>query len=458
MTSRERDDILESIQNIRKLNFNKIISEFSDAPLEQKEIIGEYSKEEYINIFNRTINQLDIELTNGMGTLLPSSLYINSEDGEIVPFEILGAIENLLIEGDLSSTLSLLKLLVYFQISLGFWDRSSVNIHRPDSIAIEEMIEKNKANDYKLVKMIESAGEVLNNLISKDEEYVRVLSVVSGYSVALNDTLAAASSKRDSIDDELNVANNTVTKIQGILDVQENELSRAKSDFKERADEHKELLNKFDLLDTEIKSLIASLKKEITENKKSLSQAKEELDYIDSRKSDIERYTSMAADGSLGTKFDQRKSDLSKSVTGWAIVVGIMAFVSIVWSICVFTIFTHQSSNEWISFVVNFLKTAPAYFMLGFTINQYRKERNLQEEYAFKSAISMTLTAYSEMLSDADEPSNKARIDMLARSIEQIYGSPRIHTEATKPLLSFNSRDVSNSLKSLVETIKEIKK
>ena len=60
--------------------------------------------------------------------------------------------------------------------------------------------------------------------------------------------------------------------------------------------------------------------------------------------------------------------------------------------------------------------------LVGFVFNQYGKERNLQEEYAFKSAIAMTLTSYSQMLSedDGDIKTKSSKQEMLLKSIKKL--------------------------------------
>jgi hypothetical protein len=134
-----------------------------------------------------------------------------------------------------------------------------------------------------------------------------------------------------------------------------------------------------------------------------------------------------------------------------------MTILSIVWVIIVFTSLRVSLGNEYLNLAVNILKTTPAFILLGFVFSQYTKERNLQEEYAFKASVAMTLTAYSNMLENVDLPENKSRQDMLTSSIELLYKQPKIHSEKQNNLLSLNAKNLNEAVKKFTDLIKEVK-
>ena len=165
----------------------------------------------------------------------------------------------------------------------------------------------------------------------------------------------------------------------------------------------------------------------------------------------------MAADGSLGSKFDQRQITLSDGLSFWKWGVPLVTFLSVLWVIAVFTWLPTHTNNEWINLLVNLLKTTPAFILMGFVFSQYGKERNLQEEYAFKSAVAMTLTAYSGMLEKGDDAVNKTRQEMLLKSIQQVYLQPRIHPEKPDRIYSANGKHLKDAIQTLSEAVKNIK-
>lgn len=72
--------------------------------------------------------------------------------------------------------------------------------------------------------------------------------------------------------------------------------------------------------------------------------------------------------------------------------------------------------------ISNSIKTLPFYFLLFYSISQYNKERNFQEEYAFKSAVALTVKAYSVIIQKID-----LKDELIINSVNGIYKSPTIY-------------------------------
>ena len=128
-----------------------------------------------------------------------------------------------------------------------------------------------------------------------------------------------------------------------------------------------------------------------------------------------------------------------------------MTSLTIVW---IFILFTNQAkildnSIWWQSFAVNTLKSIPAIFLLFLSINQYRKERNFQEEYAFKSAVALTIDAYAGRLTDVV---NKDKLIMEA--VLGLYKTPIDDKQPDK----LKHTTVLDTIKSMADTTKELVK
>lgn len=81
--------------------------------------------------------------------------------------------------------------------------------------------------------------------------------------------------------------------------------------------------------------------------------------------------------------------------------------------------------------VATFVKvgiTIPTAVLVGFALQQYSRERRLKEEYAFKSAISLSLEPYRKLVEEAIEqltPDERHQLaDFLVRSIGTIFEAP----------------------------------
>ena len=119
-----------------------------------------------------------------------------------------------------------------------------------------------------------------------------------------------------------------------------------------------------------------------------------------------------------------------------------------------------QIANDqsfWISFIINIIRTSPMWFLVWWLIGRYNNERKIQEEYAFKSSIAMTLRSYSEMLNleDSGEMDNRSSNQvMLLKTFENLFQKPTLE-EKTKFI---KSKDVNESIKQFVKIIENIKK
>lgn len=200
------------------------------------------------------------------------------------------------------------------------------------------------------------------------------------------------------------------------------------------------------------------LKSKIEQASKQLDAAYGALDFMKSKESEIKKLTGYAADGALGSKFDERKTSLQKNLKWWIIAVATTSILSLVWVAVVFAFLKTDMEDKWLTLIVNLAKTTPGFFLLGFVISHYNRERAIQEEYAFKSAVAMTLTAYAEMLENADQNENDSRQKMLCRAIEQLYSQPRIHPDVNAKVYAFSTKELTESVKNLTEVVKEVKK
>ncbi|MGF2683485.1 hypothetical protein ACQUFR_12025 [Acinetobacter johnsonii] len=90
----------------------------------------------------------------------------------------------------------------------------------------------------------------------------------------------------------------------------------------------------------------------------------------------------------------------------------------------------------------------PVLGILFFTISQYTKERNFQEEYAFKSAVALTVKSYAEQLKDEFNQDK-----LIMESVQTIYTPP---SPKNSKVLNNESSSLEN-LKQMIDQVKEIK-
>ena len=156
----------------------------------------------------------------------------------------------------------------------------------------------------------------------------------------------------------------------------------------------------------------------------------------------------------LFSTFNDRKIELEKPVKRWANIVFTTGGIALVLIVGVFTNFFgyvggFPTSIDWHYLIINSLKSLPVMIVLFFTIKQYAKERSFQEEYAFRSAIALTIQAYGDI-------AGKNKDDLISKAVASIYAMPTIMKEKSS-FFSFRSKHLTDSIKELNETVKNIK-
>lgn len=442
------EDILDDIKVIDVEEFlvvaNPTETDFS------KINISKYNAAEFLFYLKKMISQLDEELKNGLGFLLPFNENYSNDFGAVNLQNDLTNIKNYLNSSQFAEIEPLLDKLIHYQIKNGFWNKSEVKSHSVDLEGLKKqktLIDLNqKALDKNLIAYnglktnLETTISKLNALI--DEKKVELTEITTLLSTA-NAQLIEINSV---------VSNSTIkdTEIDGILKNIKDKVAAVSESIIEYETNYTEIKNDNSALKIELETATAKALED-------LKKSKEGIEFIESNREEIVRLTGMAADGTLGSKFDQRQSKLEKGLTIWKWAIPIMTILAGAWVVVVFTCLVPDFKDEWVNILVSVLKTSPAFILLGFVFSQYKKERNLQEEYAFKSAVAMTLTAYSEMLSNSDIEDNTSRQQMLLRSIELIYNQPQIHPDKSEKLFSFNTRDLKDTVVNLTETMKNLK-
>lgn len=173
--------------------------------------------------------------------------------------------------------------------------------------------------------------------------------------------------------------------------------------------------------------------------------------FFDERLNVLQNLIGLEVSHKLFQTFNERKKELRIPVIVWGVAVPLMAICTVAWISYLFS--NHVPANNtqlwWEGFAINSLKSIPAIFLLFFTINQYRKERNFQEEYAFKSAVALTIDAYAGRLND-----HSNRDKLIVDSVNGIYRTPI--EEKQNNLDKINSKTILENLKLFTESVKDL--
>lgn len=157
---------------------------------------------------------------------------------------------------------------------------------------------------------------------------------------------------------------------------------------------------------------------------------------IDSLKSNVESLIEPAVAGSLSKSFSERQNELHENLNKWFWVSAITAVLSIVATLLIVgsivgvfeseivaeAIKKSGNSSEgviWSTVALRLGILLPIYSVFGFSFMQYRKERDLEEEYAHKSAVATSLPNYGDLAID-----DKVKDQILSEASKVIFNAP----------------------------------
>jgi hypothetical protein len=451
MNINQKQTVLDILEAIKKIDVKQLLMAAYPTETDLSKIsISKYNAVEFLFLLNKMISQLEIEIEKGLGFLLPFTENFSNDFGTVNLQNDLSYIQSYLNSNEFNAIETILDRLIHYQIKNGFWNKSEVKSHPVDIEELKKQKTLINLNQTALDKNLIAYNGLQRNLETTISDFNTFIDEKKQELTHITTLLFTANAQLTEINTIVSNATNMDTEIDGIL-------KNIKVKVATVSESITEYETDFNAIKKDNSALNVELEIAITKALEDLKKSKEGIEFIESNREEIVRLTGMAADGSLGSKFDQRQEKLEEGLTFWKWAVPTMSLITLIWIVVVFTCLSTHFENQWLNILINIIKTSPVFVLLGFVFSQYKKERNLQEEYAFKSAVAMTLTAYSEMLSNADNDDNNSRQQMLLKSIEMVYNQPQIHPVKSETLFSFNTKDLKETVGTLTDAVKNIK-
>lgn len=461
MTLEERQQCIVSSNEILSIDLEKAAAQkYPDQSL-QKVLVGDMELPWLLTTLRRAVKQLVAELESESWRILPNGLNVpetNLTDVRsgvaLLTKQLEYIVECLGANVDFENWLPEALFLVRYEMHYGFWDRAGVTVHSPDELEIGKaqtevglLIQQlnsglNEANIA--YKSLDEQTKLLNEFqVSKENEFTELTESLD----ALKNSLAAVQEQEK----QAAVSNG---KISTLLEQSDKTLEASR---KKIAHDRKA----FNDLETNIRSLSTHFSDQLQElNKQSgnfdelITSAREKEQSIFAQEQEIMRLIGHAADGRLATSFNDREKALSSRVDWWRTASLWVVALAIIWIVAIFFISPIQTPNgiNWAIMVANLVRTAPAFILVLFCQSQYTKERNIQEEYAFKSAVSRTVTSYADMIGTGEV---NERVKMLVETIQRIYTPPVLGK--TVESVSIKSEHIAQAAKSIADTAQNLK-
>ena len=446
MNANQRQSILDAIVEFEKADFETPFkNKYKDTETFDSIVIADYSIAELFAMTKRSISQLKEFLENGNWQIIPSDNIQIPMYGSITLRNVIINTTNYLNSASYDHAASQIKPLVYFEMMCGFWDqpkRIELGIRESSLKTLEQRAELTMthidAREDKvklLIDELESKKSEIEKLINTKRQELETLKNNQSESNNILKDIQGASKSATS---ELSTIETHNKKVQTILDELETAQRKVEEQIKTSNTHITDSKNALDDFNSDAASKIAQIKSDYESVSNNAEEVRKMMGYI--------------ADGTLSHSFNKRKEDLEKRVDNWGNICTWVAVFAIIWVCVVFFKLNADTGNVWGDILINGIKSSPLFFLLGFAISQYQKERNLMEEYAFRESVAVTLTAYLEQMPEKEDEDKRK---LLISTVEQLYTKPVIANKEYG-LLKFDSKDLSDTSKTLKELVEAL--
>jgi hypothetical protein len=420
----QQNKIIIQIENLRKSDIEKKLAEAYPNQTELGNIqISKMNVSEFLNLTNRLLNQILSELKSENRLILPFT-FSSPEYGQQNLDQAISDLNSQISNHQFPNAENSLLWIAQYCLQNGFYDKSKFKIHPIEYLKLEKQKENLDliTENYSLLK--KKYDDLLLELESTKKSINDFYNLKQNELQQITNNLSTSNTNNAQIQNLLNSSTQSETKINSIseqtlkekdkIDLLKTEIDKTYTEFKTNFNK---LLTELEVSDTSFKNVYIDF-----ENKLKLVENK--TSYFEERNQYLDNLIGREVGASLFETFKQRKKELDSPLAFWKWSVATMALFTFFIILAIFTNFFGYYGNietvlHWENILVNTLKSSPFFFLLYYTIAQYNKERNFQEEYAFKSASALTIKAYADIINDTEK-----KDDLILKAVYGIYRSP----------------------------------
>lgn len=449
MNLSQRQSILNTIESFEKADFETAFAQrYKDTATIDSVSAADYSIAELLALARKSVAQLKNRLNADDWQVLPLTQNLNEYGVNANINNVVANIITRLNSCNFDHAAISIKALVYYEMLNGFWSMPK----RIDLGVRENTLSKLEQRTALLVTHAEERQKKINDLIEEVEKIKESLVTFKAEKVTEFTTLKQNQSESNTLLSTIKnlktQADNTFSTINSVNSQCDAVLKKLKEEQESIDKQQKEIYRQNEEIDATNKRLSDEVASESAKVKKA-------FETVTNHKDEVAKMMGYIADGTLSHSFNRRKKEVTNSIRWWGGLTIISLVALLVWIYVVFTYFPAQTSNEWVNVIINSIKSSPLAFMFGYALNQLSKGRSLKEEYAYKEAIALTLTAYLEQLDGENNPDKK---ELLLQTVEKLYAKPIVTKEDTSSPIKISSKDFKEVISSLTEAVKAINK
>lgn len=311
--------------------------------------------------------------------------------------------------------------MVSYQVENGIYNKYVKTTLEEVSENVETIKESINLLQKSILAKQKKVEGLYNELASSKNEIQNLISQKTQELELITQNLSTSNVHTNQIGDLLNKGTEQAARLNSIIEQQDQNKAAADKKLQELQELYNTTNEKLLENITSINIQLKEFEKQNETNNEHLKFIEGKRDFFEERITYLDNLIGREVGVSLFETFKQRKIELNKPVIFWRWAVPVMSIATVIWILCLFSGQSDVVDNSlwWQSFALNTIKSIPVILLLLFSINQYRKERNFQEEYAFKSAVALTIDAYSNRITDT---SNKDK--WIMEAVNGIYKTP----------------------------------
>ena len=457
MNQDQKTKVSAQLEPFWQLDIDKRIAEvYKDYTDLSSIVISYYTVAEVSAYSKKMVSQLGQILETPMANILPFQYQFQNDFGNGNLGDDLTTFNTHIGSNDFTSAVNILTRLVYYQVANGFWDKIIEKDDKKRFAKVGELESKLSLLSEQLSKNIDTNKGLIDSLKVEKENLEQLVTAKKKELGEIESLLPTVRNNSDEIYKLLNTSTATNESINGLLALQNKNLDDISKKFEEEKNAYlvfqQEIKDLKELFNTEIKagtlknSDFDSMLLSVTDRSKTFDQRIAVLNEV------------IGKEGAekLFNTFNDRKNALETPIKRWANIVFATGIVALILIIGIFTNFFgciggYPTNVDWHYLLINSIKSLPVMIVLLFTIRQYVRERAFQEEYAFRSAIALTVQAYGDIAGTKKE-------ELIMKAITTIYSLPSMMKEKkSNGFFGVRSKLLNESISELRDTLKTIK-
>lgn len=445
MNLTQKQNVANAIQE-----FNSIEMQFEEiaAKKYQKEqsidtiIIQDYTLAEIFSYSREVIKKISNRIEQDNWQIMPNTV-VTQEFGQFPLYQGIINLKNGLVQGNYKTTPTILKGLISYATTNGFWNapqKIELGIRESSLTKLEERaqltmehIDKRAETANATIAQLNEKVKELNQLIAQKQQEFATLQTNQTQSNSLLNNITNVNKNAETHNIQVEQIKNKCNTILTDLEKKQEKVTQQQND-----------------IDKQIELANTNIQKFETNSKEKIDSIQSGYDSVSANVEEVRKMMGYIADGTLSHSFNKRKESIKCSEKLWMWVSLVTLVLLIVWVCVVFICLSANTGIVWADILINGIKVTPLAFAFGFALSEYGKERNMLEEYAFREAVAVTLTAYLEQLNGNNTEEQK---NLLVNTVEKLYTKPIISAKEYK-LFNFDTKDIAKT----AEKVKEIAK